>query len=111
MNFDDIQTGDVFRVKTIDELKDFYKDRKEDFDENKGSEDFPGFTLAMIELCGSEVVVNYKCTVNIPTGVSKNIVRAGKIASDISWAWRLEWLVPVKTLADNIDIEKINDLI
>ena len=112
LNFDDIQIGDVFRVKTIGELKEFYKDREEDFDENEGSGDYPGFTSAMIKLCGSEVVVNYKCTTDIATaGVSRNIVRAGNIASDISWAWRPEWLVPVKALADNIDIEKINGLI
>ena len=111
MNFDDIQIGDVFRVKTIGELKDFYKDKKENFDESIGTQDYPSFTTDMIKLCGSEVVVNYKCTANIPTGVSRNIVRAGNIASDISWAWRLEWLVPVKILANNIDIEKINDLI
>ena len=110
LNFDDIQIGDVFRVKTIDELKEFYKDEEEDFDESIGTGDYPSFTTDMINLCGSEVVVSHKCTTNI-TGVSRNIVQAMDIASGISWLWRLEWLVPVKVLANNIDIEKINDLI
>lgn len=111
MNFDDIQVGDVFRVKTIDELKEFYKDKEESFDEYEGTLDSPGFTTDMIKLCGSEVVVNYKFTVALVTGASRNIVRARNIASDISWAWRLEWLVPVKAIANDIDIEKVNDLI
>lgn len=111
MNFDDIQVGDVFRVKTIGELKDFYKDKKEDFDEYEGTSDFPDFTTGMIKLCGREVVVNYKCTVTLAAGAPRNIVRAGNLASDISWSWRPEWLVPIKTIANNIDIEKVNDLI
>lgn len=111
LNFDDIQIGDVFRVKTIGELKDFYKDKKEDFDESIGTGDYPSFTTDMIKLCGSEVVVNYKCTAALVTGAPRNIVRAGNIASDISWAWRPEWLVPIKAIANDIDIEKVNDLI
>ena len=104
MNFDDIQVGDVFRVKTIGELKDFYKDKKKDFNEDNGTDDFPGFTTAMIKLCGREVITTGKfLTTGFPG--NKHIIQAK------GWAWRLEWLVPVKTIANNIDIEKVNDLI
>lgn len=103
MNFDDVQVGDVFRVKTIGELKDFYKDKEEDFDEYEGTSDFPGFTTDMIKLCGREVVTVEKYTVGFPE--ERHMIQAK------GFAWRLEWLVPVKTIANNIDIEKVNDLI
>lgn len=105
MNFDDIQVGDVFRVKTIDELKEFYKDKEESFDEYKGTSDFPGFTTDMIKLCGREIVTAGKF---LTTGLLENkyVIQAKE-----GWSWRLEWLVPVKTIANNIDIEKVNDLI
>lgn len=111
MDFDDIQVGDVFRVKTIGELKDFYKDKKEDFDEYEGTSDFPGFTADMIKLCGSEVVATEKLLItSLPE--NKYIIQAkGKGFFVISWAWRPEWLVPVKAIANDIDIEKVNDLI
>ncbi len=104
MDFDDIQIGDVFRVKSIGELKDFYEDKLEDFDEYEGTSDFPGFTSDMIKLCGSEVVVNGKFTAT-EYMESKYVIRAG------GWAWCPEWLVPVKALASNIDVEKVNNLI
>lgn len=104
LNFDDIQVGDVFRVKTIGELKEFYKDKKEDFDEYEGTSDFPGFTSDMIKLCGREVVTARKYAVIFPD--ERYIIQARE-----GWAWRLEWLVPIKTIANNIDIEKVNDLI
>lgn len=58
MEFSDIEEGMVVRVKTFEQLKEYY------------------------------YVVNAK-----------------------GWAWRPEWLVPIKTIANNIDIEKVNDLI
>lgn len=103
MNFDDVQVGDVFRVKTIGELKDFYKDKEEDFDEYEGTSDFPGFTTDMIKLCGREVVTVEKYTVGFPK--ERHMIQAK------GFAWRLEWLVPVKAITNDIDIEKVNDLI
>lgn len=103
LDFDDIQVGDVFRVKTIGELKDFYKDKEEDFDEHEGTSDFPGFTADMIKLCGREVVTAGKYTVEFPD--ERHMIQAK------GWAWRPEWLVPVKAIANDIDIEKVNDLI
>lgn len=103
LNYEDIQVGDVFRVKTIGELKDFYKDKKEDFDEYEGTSDFPGFTSDMIKLCGREVVTAEKYVVGYPD--ERYMIQAK------GWAWRLEWLVPVKAIANNIDIEKVNNLI
>lgn len=103
MDFDDIQVGDVFRVKTIGELKDFYKDKEKDFDEYEGTSDFPGFTTDMIKLCGREVVTAGKF---LTTGFENKYVIQAK-----GFAWRPEWLVPVKAIANNIDIEKVNDLI
>ena len=104
LNFDDIQIGDVFRVKTIGELKDFYKDKEEDFDEYKGTSDFPGFVADMIKFCGSEVVVDMKYT-------ATECMKPVYVVNAKGWAWRPEWLVPIKTIANNIDIEKVNDLI
>lgn len=104
MNFDDVQVGDVFRVKTIGELKDFYKDKEEDFDEYEGTTDFPGFNAEMIKLCGREVVTDGKFT-------TTELLEERCIIQAKGWAWRFEWLVPVRDMANNIDIEKVNDLI
>lgn len=109
MEFSDIEEGMVVRVKTFEQLKEYYHDNPHIMERLKAKRAWDDgeidFLEEMYTCCGCEVTVG--C---IDEQDNSFYAIADKTSLSQAFWYKPQWVVPVDNVAD-IDIERLNELI